>query len=244
MSTEMPRAVRDELAPQGRLRAGLNYGNFLLIRREPSGPRGIVPDLAAELARRAGVPLEFVGYDSPGQVADAAASGAWDIAFIGAEPARAAEIAFSAAYLEIEATYLVPAGSPIRTIEDVDRPGVSIATSARSAYDLYLTRTLKHATLERAQGLDASFALFVGRKLDVLSGLRPRLIEEVVKLPGARVLEGRFTAVQQAIGTPKARQAAAQYLRAFAEEVKASGFVAGLIARHGVRGVNVAPPSP
>jgi polar amino acid transport system substrate-binding protein len=240
MSTDMSQAAREELAPQGRLRAGLNLANFLLITRTPSGPRGIVPDLAAEIARRAGAALEFVGYDSPGQVADAAASDAWDIAFIGAEPARAAEIAFSAAYLEIEATYLVPANSPIRTIEEVDRPGVRIATSARSAYDLYLTRTLKHATLERAQGLDASFGLFVSSKLDVLSGLRPRLMEEVAKLPGARVLEGRFTAVQQAIGAPKARQAAAQYLRAFAEEVKASGFVAELIARHGVRGVNVA----
>lgn len=240
----MPPQVREQLTPSGVLRAGLNYANFLLIARTPSGPRGIVPDLAGEIARRAGARLEFVGYEAPGRVADAASTNAWDIAFIGAEPARANEIAFSAAYLEIEATYLVPAGSPIRALEEVDRPGVRIATSARSAYDLYLSRTLRHATLERAEGLDASYQLFVSRKLDVLSGLRPRLMQEVEKLPGARVLEGRFTSVQQAIGTPRGRDAAAAYLRAFVEETKASGLIAELIARHGVRGVSVAPPAP
>lgn len=240
----MPPEVRQQLTPTGVLRAGLNYANFLLIQRTPSGPRGIVPDLAGEIARRAGAQLEFVGYEAPGLVADAAKTNAWDIAFIGAEPARANEIAFSAAYLEIEATYLVPAGSPIRALEEVDRPGVRIATSARSAYDLYLSRTLRHATLERAEGLDASYQLFVSKKLDVLSGLRPRLMQEVEKLPGARVLEGRFTSVQQAIGTPRGRDAAAAYLRAFVEETKASGLVAELIARHGVRGVSVAPPAP
>lgn len=240
----MPPEIREQLTPAGVLRAGLNYANFLLITRTPSGPHGIAPDLAGEIARRAGAQLEFVGYEAPGQVADAAKTNAWDIAFIGAEPARASEIAFSAAYLEIEATYLVPAGSPIRTLEEVDRPGVRIATSARSAYDLYLSRTLRRATLERAEGLDASYRLFVSGKLDVLAGLRPRLMQEVEKLPGARVLEGRFTAVQQAIGTPRGRDAAAAYLRAFVEEAKASGLVAGLIARHGVRGVSVAPPAP
>jgi polar amino acid transport system substrate-binding protein len=244
MSATMPPEVRQQLTTTGVLRAGLNYANFLLITRTLSGPRGIVPDLAGEIARRAGAQLEFVGYEAPGLVADAAATNAWDIAFIGAEPARANEIAFSAAYLEIEATYLVPAGSPIRALEEVDRPGVRIATSARSAYDLYLSRTLRHATLERAEGLDASYQLFVSKKLDVLSGLRPRLMQEVEKLPGARVLEGRFTSVQQAIGTPRGRDAAAAYLRAFVEETKASGLVAELIARHGVRGVSVAPPAP
>jgi polar amino acid transport system substrate-binding protein len=165
----------------------------------------------------------------------------WDVGLIGAEPARAAEIAFSAAYLEIEATYLVPAGSKIRSIDEVDRTGVRIAVAARSAYDLYLSRTIQNAELVHAAGLDASYELFVRERLDALAGLRPRLAKDVQKLPGARVLEGRFTAVQQAVGTPRARVASAGFLAAFVEEAKASGLVARLIERHGVHGVNVAP---
>lgn len=244
MPEPMPPAVRAELGPKGRLRVALNLANFLLVNRTPKGPRGIVVDLAEELGRRAALPVEFIGYERPGDVADAAAKDAWDVAFIGAEPARSGEIAFSAAYLEIEATYLVPAGSNLRSLADVDSTGVRIAVSARSAYDLYLARTLKHAELVRAEGIDASCELFLERKLEALAGLRPRLLQDVARMPGARVLEGRFTAVQQAIGTPKPRAAAAAYLRAFAEEIKASGFVAELIARHGVNGVNVAPPAP
>jgi polar amino acid transport system substrate-binding protein len=244
MAEPMPPAVRAELGRKGRLRAALNLANFLLVTRTPQGPRGIVVDLAQELGRRAGLPVELIGYERPGDVADAASKDAWDVAFIAAEPARANEIAFSAAYLEIEATYLVPAGSKLASLEDVDSTGVRIAVSARSAYDLYLSRTLRHAELMRAEGIDASCALFLERKLEALAGLRPRLLQDASRLPGARVFEGRFTAVQQAIGTPKPRAAAAAYLRAFAEEIKASGFVAELIARHGVRGVNVAPPAP
>jgi polar amino acid transport system substrate-binding protein len=150
-------------------------------------------------------------------------------------------IAFTAAYLEIEAAYLVPAGSPIRTIADVDRPGVRIAVANKAAYDLYLSRTLKHAELVRAEGIDGSYEIFVAQQLDVLSGLKPRLLMDVETLPGARILDGRFTAIQQGIGTPKARTATAAYLSAFVEEAKSSGLVAQTIARHGVRGVNVAP---
>jgi polar amino acid transport system substrate-binding protein len=163
---------------------------------------------------------------------------------LAAEPARANEIAFTAAYLEIEATYLVPAGSPIRTLDEVDRPGVRIAVANKAAYDLYLSRTLKHAELVRAEGIDGSYELFLAQKLDVLSGLKPRLLMDLEKLPGARILDGRFTAVQQGIGTPKARAAAAAYLREFVEEAKSTGLVAQAIAKHGVRGVNVAPPAP
>jgi polar amino acid transport system substrate-binding protein len=185
--------------------------------------------------------VELISYPGAGQVADAAAAGAWDVGFIGAEPARAAEIAFTLAYLEIPATFLVPAGSPIRTIAEVDRPGVRIAVAARSAYDLYLSRSLEHAQLVRADGLPASFDLFVAEKLEVLAGLLPRLTSDVTRLPGARILEGRFTAVQQAIGTPKARTAAAAYLREFVADIKASGLVARLIERHDAKGVSVAP---
>ena len=236
-------AAKSELAPAGKLRVGVNLGNFLLVSKDAASGelRGVVPDLAQEMARRLEVSFELVAYPGAGQVADGAKAGAWDIAFIGAEPQRAEEIAFTLAYLEIPATYLVPAGSPIRAIAEVDRPGVRIATAARSAYDLYLSRNLKHAQLVRAEGIPASYDLFVKEKIDVLSGLLPRLTTDVARLPGARILEGKFTAIQQAIGTPRARTTAAEYLRGFVADIKASGLVAHLIERHGVKGVNVAP---
>ena len=235
--------TKAELVPTGTLRVGVNLGNFLLVNKDPAGgaPRGIVPDLAQELGRRIGAPVELVTFAGAGETADGAQSGAWDVAFIGAEPQRAEQIAFTPAYLEIPATYLVPAGSTIKSLAEVDRPGVRIAVSARSAYDLYLSRNLKHAELVRAEGIPASYDLFVARKLDVLAGLLPRLVADVERLPGARVLEGKFTAVQQAIGTPKARAAAAEYLREFVSDIKASGLIARLIERHGAKGVNVAP---
>ena len=240
--TELPAAAKTELTPTGKLRVALNMSNFLLINKEKldGQPNGIVPDLAKELARRLGVPVEFTGYESPGKVADAATTGVWDVAFLGAEPARANVIDFTAAYLEIQATYLVPPGSPIKTQADVDREGVRISISARSAYDLYLERTLKHAQLIRVEGIEASWQQFVAKKLDALAGLLPRLVMDLEKMPGARILDGRFTAIQQAIGTPKGRNAAAAYLRAFAEEAKSAGMVAVAIERHAVRGVTVA----
>lgn len=238
-------AARSELAPTGRLRVGINYGNFLLVTKDPAGgpPRGIVVDLAQELGRRLDTPVEFVGYDWAGTLADAAPSGAWDVAFLGAEPQRAGEIAFTAAYLEIPATYLVPPGSPIRSIDEVDREGVRIAVAGKSAYDLYLSRTIRHARLVRAEGIEGSYQLFVRDRLEALSGLKPRLVMDAERLPGARILEGEFTAVQQAIGTPRARAAGVDYLREFAETAKSSGLVAAAIDRHGVRGVRVAPPA-
>ena len=207
----------------------------------PDRASGIAVDLGQEVGRRLGVPVELVTFPTAGKLADAVKQGAWDVAFLGAEPQRAGEIAFTAAYLEIPATYLVPAGSPIRAIADVDRGGVRIAVASKSAYDLYLSRNLKHAQLVRAEGIEASYQLFVAQKLEALSGLKPRLVADAEKLPGSRVLEGEFTAIQQAIGTPKPRAAGAKYLREFAEDAKASGLVARAIARHGVRGVSVAP---
>ncbi len=243
MTTQVSPAVRSELAPTGKLRAGINYGNFLLVKKDPAGgdPSGVAPDLARELGRRADVPVEFVPYDQAGKLAEGVRVGAWDIAFLGNEPQRANEIAFSAAYLEIEATYLVPAGSPIRSIAEVDRPGVRIAVADKAAYDLFLIRNLKHAQLVRAEGIQGSYELFVNQKLDVLAGLKPRLVTDLEKLPGSRMLDGRFMAVQQSIGSPRGRDAAAQYLRDFVADVKASGFVARAIETHGVRGVSVAP---
>jgi polar amino acid transport system substrate-binding protein len=232
-----------QLAPHGTLRAGINLSNFLLVtaRDAHGSPEGVSPDMARALAERLGVPLRLVPYASPGLVADACGTDAWDIALIGAEPQRAETIAFSAAYAEIEATYLVPAGSPITSIAEVDRPGVRIASTARAAYDLWLERNITQATLLRAEGLDGALQLFTDRKLEALAGLRPRLLKDVEALPGARILEGQFSAVQQAIGTARANAAAAAFLRDFVEEAKASGLVARLIAKHGVRGLSVAP---
>ncbi len=186
------------------------------------------------------MPIEFHRYDSAGATADSVRTGAWDVAFLGAEPQRANEMTFTAPYLEIEATYLVPPGSPLRKIEDVDREGIRIAISEKSAYDLYLTRTLKHAKLVRMKGADEVFDNFVNDKLEALASLKPRLVSDIRKLPGARILDGRFTAVQQAVCTPKGRDAAAQYLREFVEDVKATGLVAKVIEQNGVQGVTVA----
>ena len=234
----------EELAPSGTLRAGINLGNFLLVtgRKDNGDPEGVSPAMAREIANRLGVALQYVGFESPGALADEAMSDVWDIGLIGAEPARAENIDFTAAYVEIEATYLVPAGSPLKTIADVDQKGVRIAVAARSAYDLWLERNIQRAELVRASGLDGSFNLFVNDKLDALAGLRPRLLSDVEELPGAVLLDGQFTAVQQAIGTPKGRRAAANFLSAFVEEAKRNGLVAGLIERHGVEGrLSVAP---
>ncbi|MCG8344241.1 MAG: transporter substrate-binding domain-containing protein, partial [Chlorobiales bacterium] len=154
-------------------------------------PVGVSPDMARAIADRLGVGVSYVTFASPGELADAAGHDAWDICLIADEPARAERIAFTPAYVEIEATYMVPEGSPLGTIEDVDRPGIRIAVSERSAYDLYLTRHLKHAELVRAKGLPAATALFVSAGLDALAGLRPGLITDAETIPGARILDGR-----------------------------------------------------
>jgi polar amino acid transport system substrate-binding protein len=242
--TPMSAAARDQLAPNGRLRAALNYSNVLLVSARAPEHAGVAPDLARELARRANATVAFVGYENAGLVADAAKDDAWDVAFIGAEPARAGEIAFTPAYAEIEAVYVVPADSPIRSLEEVDRKGVRIVSAARAAYTLYLQRTLRHATLVEADGVQGSFDLFAGSRLDVLAGLKPRLLDDVTKLPGARLLEGRFTAVQQSMGVRRERTAAAAYVTAFADEIKSSGLLRAIIGRHGVRGLSIAAPQP
>ena len=233
-----------ELAPTGALRVGINLSNFLLVtgRSAAGEPEGVAPDMGREIAARLGVPVAYVPYKTPGELADAAGGAAWDIGLIGAEPARAERIAFTPAYVEIEATYLVPAGSPLRAIADVDRPGVRIAVTGRSAYGLWLDRNIQHAQLVRSGSLDSAYEQFVRDRLDALAGLRPRLLTDVAKLPGARILDGQFTAVQQAVGTARANAAGARFLRALVEDAKASGLVARLIERHKVRGLSVAPP--
>ncbi|HEU4345143.1 MAG TPA: ABC transporter substrate-binding protein [Candidatus Binatia bacterium] len=235
-------SIRSELAPTGKLRVGINYGNPVLATRDPSGElHGVAVDLARELARRVGVAVELVGYESAGKMFEAVKAGSWDAAFLAVDPGRAGEISFTAPYIEIEGTYLVPAGSPLRAIADVDRDGVRIAVSAKSAYDLFLSRTVKKAQLVRAPDPNASFELLVAGKADVVAGVRQPLVTNADKLPGSRVLDGRFMAIGQALGIPRGRAAGAKYLQEFIEDVKASGFVARAIERAGVRGVSVAP---
>jgi polar amino acid transport system substrate-binding protein len=241
----MDEQVVKELAPTGKLRAGINMSNFLLVtgKAATGDPQGVSPDMAAEVARRLGVPLQLVPFPSPGQLADAVDDDVWDIGNIGAEPQRAEKIAFTAAYCEIEATYLVPAGSPIHSIDDVDKRGVKISVTGRSAYGLWLENNIRQAELVRTDTLDSSFETFVDKKLDVLAGLKPRLLTDIEKLPGARILDGKFSAVQQAIGTPRKNAAAAKWLADFVEEAKASGLVQSFIDKHNVKGLSVAPPA-
>jgi polar amino acid transport system substrate-binding protein len=236
-------AARADLAPTGTLHVGINFSNILLTARDPvtRAPSGVALDLAHEFGKRLGVPVKIVSYESAGALAEAAGSGEWQLGFLAIEPKRANEITFTAAYVEIEATYLVPPNSPIKTVDEVDRPGVRISVTGKAAYDLYLTRTLKHATLSRTSDAEATFKQFIAEKMDALAGLKSQLEMDHEKLPGSRILPGRFTAVQQAAGTPRGHDAGARYLAGFIEDAKASGFVARAIAKHGIRGLTVAP---
>jgi len=241
-----PSEVVRDLAPTGKLRAAINFGNPVLAQKDPATgePRGVSVDLARELGRRLDVPVELVAFDAAGKVFDALKTNAWDVAFLAIEPARATEIAFSAPYVVIEGTYLVPVGSPLHVIDEVDREGVRIAVGNKSAYDLYLTRTLKRAQLVRAPTSPAALELFVNEKLEAAAGVKQPLVQFARANPNVRVMDGRFMAIEQAMGTPRGREAGARYLRQFVEEMKASGFVAGALERSGQGDAMVAPPSP
>lgn len=229
-----------QLAPTGVLRAGINMSNFLLVTgRDAAGdPVGVSPGMARAIAGRLGVPVKFLPYRRPGELADAV--GEWDIGLIAAEPQRAERIAFTPAYAEIEATYLVRAESPITNLAQVDQPGIRIAVTARTAYDLWLERNIRQATLHRPESLDGALALFQSEGLEVLAGLRPGLIADAAALPGSRILEGSFTSVQQAIGTARSNTAGAAWLSDFVADAKAGGLVARLIAAHAPPGLSVA----
>jgi polar amino acid transport system substrate-binding protein len=237
--------VLKDLAPTGKLRAAINLGNSVLAQSDEAGkPKGITPDLARELGKQLGVPVELVTYNAAGKVFDAVKKGEWDIAFVAIEPVRAAEIEFSAPYVIIEGCYMVPKDSPIKAISDVDRPGIRIAVGVGSAYDLYLTRTIKNATVTRASmgGGKAMIDMFVNDKLEVAAGVKQPLVAYAEKHPEVRMIDGAFMQIQQAMGTPKGRLAGAEYLRAFVEEMKASGFVAAAIKRSNQQAA-VAPPA-
>ena len=245
MSTVAADLVKD-LAPTGTLRAAINLGNMVLAQKDPAtgDMRGVTVDLARELARRVGLPLELVPFDAAGKVFEALKAGAWDVAFLAIEPVRAAEIAFTAPYVIIEGVYLVPKDSPLRAVADVDRDGVRIAVNKGSAYDLYLTRTIKHAQLVRGEN---GIELFVRDRLEAAAGVKQPLVEYAKTDPSVRIMDGRFMEIRQAMGTPKlryqGRDAAPRYLHAFVEEMKATGFIAEALRRSNQPDAAVAPPA-
>jgi polar amino acid transport system substrate-binding protein len=233
--------LRDLLAPGGVMRAGINLSNFLLVTgKTPDGsPEGVSPDMARTFADLLGVELRYVTYPSPGVLADAALEDAWDIGLIGAEPQRAEVIAFTAPYVEIEATYLVQPGSKLKSVDDVDVEGVTIAVTGRTAYGLWLDRNIRHAQLARSANFDETQKEFRERRLDALAGLRSRLVTDQQAIPGSQILPGRFMAVQQAIGVPNAKAEALPLLSRFVDAALETGLVARLIEKHRVEGLSV-----
>lgn len=248
MSMAPADAVKD-LAPAGVLRAAINYGNGVLAQRGESeqAPRGTASDLARELGHRLGVPVRFVSFDGAGGVFDAAKAvppdpQAWDVAFLAIEPVRAAEIAFTAPYVLIEGTYLVRKDAPYKNVAELDAPGRRILVTPKSAYDLYLTRTLQHAELVRLPPPDAASLpeLFAREKLDAIGGVRQLIGKYADTNPDLRLLPDSFMEIRQAMGTKPTRAIGARYLRAFVEEMKATGFVADALRRSG-QSATVAP---
>jgi len=242
---QAPMYIANELAPTGKLRAAINYGNTVLAQKDPATGegRGVSVDLARELSWRLNVPLEIVAYDAAGKVTADATNNKWDVAFFAIDPKRAEDTVFTAPYVIIEGGYAVPASSAIKSVEEVDREGVRIAVSNRSAYDLYLSRNLKQAQLVRAPTPQASFELFAKEKLPVLAGVKAAVVEWAKKNPGYRVLDGRFMIIEQAMAMPKDRERSIEYLRKFVEEQKANGFVAAALRRSNQPDAAVAPPA-
>jgi len=236
----VPDAARMELAPTGTLRAGMNLGNTLFTTKDPATDelRGVSVDVMRELASRLGVPVEFVVYATPGEVADAVQKETWDVAILAIEESRAVAIAFSPPITGVEATYAVHNDSPLQSIQQVDATGIRISAAEKAGYELYLTRTLRNATLVRPQGFQAAIDLFNERGADAVAGLRPMLLESMDKMPEARLVEGRFMVVNHGLGVRKENAAAAAYLKAFVDDLNASGFVARSIERHAVQGLS------
>jgi len=242
--TEMATAeIRSSLAPSGKLRAAINFGNPILATRDPASgePRGVSVDLARELGKRLGVPVELVTYMAAGKVVEGLKSAEWDIGFFAIDPVRAADTDFSAAYVVIEGAYLVRKDSPIQRNEDVDRDGVRVVVARGSAYDLYLTRALKHATRVLAATSPTVTDMMVADRIEVAAGVKQQLQADSKRLPGLRLLDGSFMAINQAMAIPKGRATGAAYLSKFVEEMKASGFIAQALQRHGIEGALVAP---
>ena len=234
----MNKTIKNELSSNGILRAAINMSNFLLVtdKTKDGTPIGVSPDMAQELADKLNLQLKLIPYTTPGEIADDAENDKWDICNIGAEPQRAEKINFSAAYAEIQATYIVQSNSKINNILDVDKIGNKICVASRTAYGLWLERNIHNAELIQVEGVNSSFDVFLNENLDALAGLRPALIDDVKKISGAKILEGQFMSVQQAIGTSIQNIHSSIYIAEFVEEMKKTGFIQKLIDKHNVNG--------
>jgi polar amino acid transport system substrate-binding protein len=240
-----PPAARADLAPNGKLRAAINFGNPVLASQDAKGDaRGVSVDLARELAARLGVQLEIVPYAAAGRVADDAKKRVWDVAFVAIDPKRGADMEQSPPYVQIEGAYLVRNDSPLRDNAEVDREGTRIAVGKGSAYDLFLTREIRRATLVRAPTSPEVVDFTLREKLDVAAGVKQQLEADAKRVGGMRLLPGRFMVINQAMASQKGREAGARYVRDFVEEMKASGFVARALERHRIEGAAVAPAGP
>jgi polar amino acid transport system substrate-binding protein len=241
---KVPSIVVGKFTPTGKLRASINLGNPVLAKRDPGSgsPVGVSIDLAENFAKRLGVDIEFVLFDSAGKSVEAVTREEADIGFFAVDPLRGQGIAFTAPYLLIEGCYLVRQDSKIRSNEEVDRPGHRVVVGKGSAYDLFLTRELQHARIVRAATSPAVVDLFVEQNMEIAAGVKQQLAAGAQKFPGLRLLPGRFMVIQQAMGLPKGRgEEAAALLGKYVEEMKVSGFVAQALARHGIQGASVAP---
>ena len=245
-STTPPSAAVSDLAPGGKMRAAINFGNPVLASKDAAGrPEGVSVDLALELGKRLGVPVELIPFDAAGKVAAAAKSNVWDIAFVAIDPLRGADMEQSPPYVVIEGAYLVREHSKIKSNDEVDRPGNRIVVGRASAYDLYLTRAIKQAQLVRTPTSATVVEFFLKENLEVAAGVKQQLEADASRTSGVRLLPGRFMVINQAMATQKATAtkgvAGARYVREFIEEMKASGFVAKALERRGIQGAAVAP---
>ena len=242
VSTEIMRAF----APTGTLRASINLGNAVLAGKDAAtgAAKGVSVDLATEFARRLNVPIELVVFDTAAKSVDAVAGEQADIGFFAIDPKRGELIAFTAAYVLIEGAYLVRDASPLQANDEVDRPGRTVVVGQGSAYDLFLSRELKHATIVRAPSSPSVVDVFMKEGADVAANVKQQLEADAKRVPGLRLLPGRFMVIQQAMGCARSRgDAAAAFLARFVEEMKAGGFVRDALARHGIQGASVAPPA-
>ena len=242
ISSPSPDVLR-ALAPAGTLLAAINFGNPILASKDAKAgePFGVSIDIARELGRRLNVPVELVTFTSAGKVVDAVSANEVSIAFVAIDPVRATTTAYTAPYVIIEGAYLVREASPLRDNGEVDRTGTRIVVGGGSAYDLYLTREIKNATLVRAPTSPLVTDEMLKQNLEVAAGVRQQLEADALRVGGVRVLPGRFMVINQALAMPVARAGAADFLKAFIEDLKASGFVASALERHGIKGALVAP---
>nr|WP_042337528.1 ABC transporter substrate-binding protein [Paraburkholderia ferrariae] len=231
-----------QLTPTGPLRAAINFGNPILAKRDSSTgvPAGVSVDLAHRLAALLSVPLQLVLYDAAGEVVAGCERGEWDVAFVARDPLRGKGIEQTAPYVLIEGAYLVPEDSPIRSNDEVDAAGIRVVVGKGSAYDLFLTRTLRHATILRATTSPEVVPMMCAQSCEVAAGVRQQLEEDARRLTGLRMLPGRFMVIEQAMGTPKGRPAAARLLADFVADVLETGFVKTALERHHIAGASVA----